>query len=55
MGVRQDWSPRPVEVVQQRIEFLKTLELDTLILANAFIVEDVPYHWKKGRVEKWSG
>lgn len=54
-GVRQDWSPRPVEVVQQRIEFLKTLELDTLILANAFIVEDVPYHWKKGRVEKWSG
>jgi hypothetical protein len=25
-----------------------------LLLANAFALRDVPYHWKKGRLEKWS-
>jgi hypothetical protein len=24
-------------------------------LANAFIIENVPYHWKKGRTEIWPG
>jgi hypothetical protein len=54
-GVRREWSPRPVEVVAQRIDFLRTLGLKTITLANAFIVEDVPYHWKKGRLEEWDG
>jgi hypothetical protein len=54
-GVRQEWSPRPVEVVSQRIDFLQALGLKTMTLANAFIVENIPYHWKKGRLEEWSG
>ena len=52
-GVRQDWSPRPVEVVRQNIRFIESLGLDSLRLANAFLVENIPYHWKRGRVEKW--
>ena len=54
-GVRRDWSPRPVEVVRQSIQFVESLDLSSLRLANAFFVEDIPYHWKKGRVEKWDG
>jgi uncharacterized protein YqjF (DUF2071 family) len=54
-GVRQQWTPRPIEVVEQNIGFLRSLDLQTLTLANAFIVEDVPYYWKKGRLEKWRG
>jgi hypothetical protein len=52
-GVRRDWSPRPVEVARQNIQFVQSLELSSLRLANAFFVENIPYHWKKGRVEKW--
>ncbi|HEX6279806.1 MAG TPA: DUF2071 domain-containing protein [Pyrinomonadaceae bacterium] len=54
-GVRQQWSPRPIEVVEQNIGFIRSLGLQTLTLANAFIVEDVPYYWKKGGLEKWRG
>lgn len=52
-GVRREWNPRPVEVVRQNIQFIESLNLDTVRLANAFMVENVPYHWKKGRIEKW--
>ena len=54
-GVRQQWTPRPIEFIEQSIGFLRSLDLQTLTLANAFIVEDVPYYWKKGRLEKWRG
>jgi hypothetical protein len=54
-GVRQQWAPRPIEVVEHSVGFLRSLDLRTLTLANAFIVEDVPYYWKKGRLEKWRG
>ena len=54
-GVRQQWTPRPIGVIEQSIGFLRSLDLQTLTLANAFIVEDVPYYWKKGKVEKWRG
>jgi hypothetical protein len=52
-GVRREWTPRPVAVVRQSVSFIESLDLDTVRLANAFMVENVPYHWKKGRIEKW--
>jgi hypothetical protein len=51
-GVRQNWTPVPVNVTNYRFPFLN--ELGTgFILANAFLLRDVPYYWKKGRVENW--
>ncbi len=50
-GVRQNWTPKPVKVVEHRFEFLEKLNIGTGVLANAFIIENVPYHWKKGRFE----
>jgi hypothetical protein len=53
-GVRQRWQPRPIEVLAHRVGFFDALDIKPK-LANAFIVEDIPYSWKKGRTEKWDG
>lgn len=52
-GVRQNWKPEPVKVVSYHFEFLNSLNLQNVILANAFKTENIPYHWKKGRLEKF--
>lgn len=52
-GVRENWTPKPVLVKQQHIGFLKELGLQDALLANAFIITDIPYLWKKGRKETW--
>jgi uncharacterized protein YqjF (DUF2071 family) len=54
-GVRENWTPKPVQVTDYHISFLNTLPLKAPVLANAFIIEKVPYYWKKGRTEQWNG
>lgn len=53
-GVREHWQPAPVAVEQAHVGFLQQLPLSQLVLANAFLLRDVPYHWKKGRTELWT-
>ncbi len=53
-GVRQGWNPEPVEVLGYHISFLDSLKLKGATLASAFVVKDIPYLWKKGRVELWA-
>ncbi|MES2514809.1 MAG: DUF2071 domain-containing protein [Bacteroidota bacterium] len=52
-GVRENWTPAPVKVMDYRFDFLSSLKLENAILANAFIIENIPYYWKKGKTEKW--
>ena len=52
-GVRENWIPQPVSVVEYEFSYLDSLNLETATLANAFIIENIPYQWKKGRIEKW--
>ncbi len=52
-GVRQNWIPQPVAVVEYKISFLDDLHLKNPKLANAFIIKNIPYQWKKGKIEKW--
>lgn len=52
-GVRENWAPKPLKVLSYDIEFLNKMKLQNVVLANAFIIEDIPYHWKKGRIEQW--
>ncbi len=52
-GVRSDWKPKPVRVLSHHIPFLSELGHGNCILANAFVVRDIPYHWKKGTAEPW--
>lgn len=51
-GVRKNWVPAPVRVVEQNISFLTSLDIEGAVLANAFIIKDIPYFWKKGKIEK---
>ncbi|TDL99870.1 MAG: hypothetical protein C4K58_01060 [Flavobacteriaceae bacterium] len=52
-GVRQNWTPNPLRVMDYNFEFLQSLQLQNIVLANAFVIRDIPYHWKKGKIEKW--
>lgn len=52
-GVRQNWTPEPVKVESYEFDFLNSLKLQNVILANAFEIKDIPYYWKKGSIEKW--
>lgn len=52
-GVRQNWKPKPIEVNDYNIQFLSDFKFINCVLANAFVIEDVPYYWKKGKIELW--
>ena len=52
-GVRQNWKPNPVKVIDYNLDFLSSLKLEKPLLANAFIIKNIPYYWKKGKIEPW--
>lgn len=52
-GVREHWQLQAVAVARAHVGFLEALPLSQLVLANAFLLRDVPYSWKKGRTELW--
>lgn len=52
-GVRENWTPAPVKFMSYEFEFLNTLKLQQPLLANAFIIKNIPYYWKKGKIEIW--
>lgn len=54
-GVRENWTPRPLKVIDYDFGFLRNLNVEGVVLANAFVIENIPYHWKKGKTEKWNG
>lgn len=53
-GVRQNWKPAQVKIRDYDFNFLNDLKLQNIVLANAFEVRNIPYYWKKGRIEKWN-
>lgn len=52
-GVRENWTPNPVHVLDHSFSFIDELKLKDVTLANAFIIRNIPYYWKKGRIEQW--
>ena len=52
-GVRQNWTPVPVKVIDYDFGFLHSLQLEHPVLANAFVIKNIPYYWKKGKIELW--
>jgi uncharacterized protein YqjF (DUF2071 family) len=52
-GVRENWIPKPIKIKEQNVSFLKTLHVQNAVLANAFEITNIPYYWKKGKIEKW--
>ncbi|MCF6407249.1 DUF2071 domain-containing protein [Chitinophaga filiformis] len=52
-GVRQNWTPKPLKVIDCSFSFFDSLNIESPVLANAFIINNVPYYWKKGKREVW--
>lgn len=52
-GVRQNWTPSPVKIMDYNFDFFKKMGIGNPILANAFVINNVAYHWKKGKIETW--
>jgi hypothetical protein len=52
-GVRESWIPAPVKVLNYHIPFLNSPGMNNGILANSFIIKNIPYYWKKGKTEQW--
>ena len=53
-GVRENWTPAPVKIKDYNFAFLSSLNLQNSYLANAFIIKNIPYYWKKGKIEQWT-
>lgn len=51
-GRRTTWTPRPVVVKNWSVALFNEGPLQAVkpILANAFVVENIDYHWSKGRM-----
>jgi hypothetical protein len=54
-GVRENWAPKPVEVINADIDFINKMKLKEIVLANAFSIQNIPYYWKKGKIDIWKG
>lgn len=52
-GIRENWKPMPAKVMDYHFSFIDNLKLNDVRLANAFIIHDIPYYWKKGKIEQW--
>lgn len=52
-GVRENWKPEPVKIKSYNFDFLHHLQLQNVVLANAFEIKNIPYYWEKGKIEKW--
>jgi hypothetical protein len=52
-GVRENWKPTPVKVIDYNFSFIDNMKLTDAKLANAFIIKNISYHWKKGKIEQW--
>jgi len=50
-GVRESWTPQPVNIIQEQVGWLQQDPFAGKKLASAFLVSAIPYHWKKGRTE----
>ena len=52
-GVRENWKPMAVNVLDHHFSFIDDLKIPEARLANAFIIRKIPYYWKKGKIESW--
>ncbi|MEO9070106.1 MAG: DUF2071 domain-containing protein [Ginsengibacter sp.] len=52
-GIRENWKPTPVKVINYHFSFINNMKLTDTNLANAFIIKNIPYYWKKGKIEQW--
>ncbi len=52
-GIRENWTPQPIHVINYDFDFLNSFKFSKIILANAFVISNIPYSWKKGKIDLW--
>lgn len=52
-GNRENWIPKPIKILDYNIDFVNKLKINECNLSSAFIIENVPYCWKKGKIDLW--
>jgi hypothetical protein len=52
-GNRENWTPKPIEILDYSFSFFDEMKLKNPILANAFEITNIPYQWEKGVLEQW--
>lgn len=52
-GVRENWIPKPIQITKHNSDFINSFNFKGIVLANAFIISDIPYQWKKGKIDPW--
>lgn len=52
-GKRAFWQPKPIQILDFSSDYLNQLTNSQFQLASGFIVENIPYEWKSGRIEKF--
>lgn len=52
-GVRQHWEPRPLQLGHFQSRIIQNMNLEGAMPASVFMVEQVPYYWKKGKLMSW--
>ena len=52
-GVRENWVPAPLKILDYHFSFLDSMNFQDIRMANAFVIENIPYYWKKGKTELW--
>jgi uncharacterized protein YqjF (DUF2071 family) len=51
--VRENWIPKPVQVMRSHVGYINQNKFKKAVLANAFIIESIPYYWRKGKIDLW--
>lgn len=52
-GVRSEWTPSPVTIAAADSKVIAGFGFKDLRLASAFVVQDIPYFWRKGKRFPW--
>lgn len=50
-GKRSQWQPNPIQIEEASVPYLKSISSVEPLLANAFVTENIPYEWTRGRRE----
>ncbi len=51
-GVRKNWKPEPIKIIEQSFSFINEMKLEGIQLASAFITKNISYYWEKGQLDK---
>lgn len=52
-GKREFWQPRPIEILKFSSNYIEHITKNQFQIASGFVVENIPYEWKAGRIEKF--